>query len=94
MQDSEGQNVLHIACQRGAVWALKLFQNTPGLQVPDVNGNMPLHVAMANRNAPELVAELLKHKDIDVKVQDSKGRNALHIACQHGAVWEIGRAHV
>lgn len=58
----------------------------------DVNseGNRPLHSAVFAGNK-RIVDTLLKHKDIDLSVEDNEELTLLHLAAFHGH-WSIGRA--
>ncbi|XP_071100543.1 ankyrin repeat domain-containing protein 50-like [Haliotis cracherodii] len=84
--DKDGNNILHLACQKNNVELVKyvLSQDMVGINDRGVYERTP--VMRAARNGYKEVVELLVHKGADVTLVDKDGNNILHLACQKNNV--------
>jgi|GEM_PF-5636007 len=79
-KDSRGKTPLLIACESRPQMALLLLDDPRvGVNIPDRFATTPLSAAVANLHV-EVVEKLLKRDDINVNVQDDRGRTPLATA--------------
>lgn len=88
IQNKKGEHYMHMAA---AKWDLETFQQfaaTPpnrNLNMPDGNGETPLHIAARSENI-DIVEFLLSIPSVAVNANDKMGRTSLHLACEKGHI--------
>lgn len=83
MQNSKGQNILHVAAASGKLNVIKYILETPRLKSlineRDKDGNTPLHLATKHWH-PKLVSALTWDNEVDLRLVNNDGLTALDIA--------------
>ncbi|CAG0893183.1 unnamed protein product [Cyprideis torosa] len=75
---------LHLSAQWGLEQVMEtLLEFGANVQAQDVDGQTPLHVAIANHASPQMISMLLSHPLNDL-TYDVRGRTYLHAAVQRG----------
>jgi ankyrin repeat protein len=81
-KNADGKTLLHIAAECGYTQiAEKLIEEEASLNVKDLNGCSPLHLAVANGHI-ETVFVLIDYNEMNLNATDHSGRTALHRAVQ------------
>ena len=94
--DRQGRLPLHLACESGRDWqsVSAIHEAHPeGIRQAEQNSRhwTPLQIASASPSAgAELIANLAQLHPESATVTDSRGRQALHLACLSGKSWEGG----
>ena len=94
--DRQGRLPLHLACESGRDWdgVNAIHEAFPGgISQAEQNSRQwaPIQIASASPSAGgELIAKLAGLHPESATVADSRGRQALHLACLSGKSWEGG----
>jgi ankyrin repeat protein len=79
-----GETALHMAIQNSnTATAEFLLSKGANLNVTDIFGRTPLHLAVKYAKDMDIVELLLNHKDVDVNLMDDYGQNALDYAMEN-----------
>lgn len=82
------EHYMHIAAAKWDLEIFKQFASTPphrNLNMPDGNGETPLHIAARSENI-DIVEYLLSIPSVAVNAKDKIGRTTLHLACEKGHI--------
>ncbi|XP_067653971.1 fibronectin type 3 and ankyrin repeat domains protein 1-like [Haliotis asinina] len=82
--NSDGSNVLHLACRRGRLETVKLILPLNVVNINSRGGDSMTPVMEAARWGRRNVLEFLVGKGADVSLVDRGGNSVLHIACRRG----------
>lgn len=91
--NKKGEHYIHIAAAEWDLETFKRFASTPphrNLNMPDGNGETPLHIASHSDNI-DIVEYLLSIPSVAVHAKDKLGRTALHLACEKGRIGIVKR---
>ncbi|XP_071099255.1 inversin-like [Haliotis cracherodii] len=80
--DKDGNNILHLACQKTTVEMMKYVLSQDMVGINDRGHYERTPVMRAAEKGYKEVVELLVHKGADVTLVDKDGNNILHLACQ------------
>lgn len=85
INDKNGNNLLHLACQIGNLNIVKqsLNDNNVDINKANIEGITPLHMACQNGHLG-IVKSLLTKNTLDVNKADPDGVTPLYLACQNG----------
>ncbi|XP_048257810.1 serine/threonine-protein phosphatase 6 regulatory ankyrin repeat subunit A-like [Haliotis rufescens] len=84
--DKRGNNLLHLACQRGQMELVKYIVSQDMVDINRRGLKKRSPVMIAAESGHKEVVELLVNKGADASLMDKKGNNILHLACQMGHV--------
>ncbi|XP_046582780.1 CARD- and ANK-domain containing inflammasome adapter protein-like [Haliotis rubra] len=89
LRDSDGNNVLHHACQEGHARTVRFLLSQNGVHVNGEGGGNRTPVMDAAKQGHRYIVGLLACNYADLSLRDSGGNNVLHLACQGGHAWTV-----